>query len=74
MGNADSTDAGKILVVDTDGKISMGGATSSDLSGKEDKTNKLNGTATTGQKIGDLTAGSEIGQDQVMYPSAAAPR
>lgn len=36
------------------------------------KANKLNGTATSGQKIGDLAAGSGAGQDQVMYPSAAA--
>ena len=55
VGNADSADAGKILVVDTDGKISMGGTISSDLSGKEDKSNKLNGTATTGQKIGFIS-------------------
>ena len=38
----------------------------------EKLSNKLNGTATTGQKIGDLAAGSAAGQDQVMYPSAAA--
>lgn len=38
----------------------------------EKLSNKLNGTATTGQKIGDLAAGSADGQDQVMYPSAAA--
>lgn len=38
----------------------------------EVKSNKLNGTNTAGQKIGDLTAGSGAGQDQVMYPSAAA--
>ncbi|MBQ6736156.1 MAG: hypothetical protein IJQ90_01565 [Alphaproteobacteria bacterium] len=38
----------------------------------EKLSNKLNGTSTSGQKIGDLTAGSAAGQDQVMYPSAAA--
>lgn len=38
----------------------------------EKLSNKLAGTSTTGQKIGDLTAGSGTGQDQVMYPSAAA--
>ena len=74
VGNANSTDAGKVLVVDTDGKISMAasGTVGPDVSGKEDKSNKLNGTATTGQKIGDLAAGSAANQDQVMYPSAAA--
>ena len=39
---------------------------------KEAFSNKLNGTSTSGQKIGDLTAGSGAGQDQTMYPSAAA--
>ena len=38
----------------------------------EKLSNKLNGTSTSGQKIGDLAAGSAAGQDQVMYPSAAA--
>ena len=38
----------------------------------EKLSNKLNGTATSGQKIGDLAAGGAAGQDQVMYPSAAA--
>ena len=38
----------------------------------EKLSNKLNGTATSGQKIGDLAAGSGAGQDQTMYPSAAA--
>lgn len=38
----------------------------------EKLSNKLNGSSTSGQKIGDLTAGSAAGQDQVMYPSAAA--
>jgi len=42
------------------------------LEGKEDVSNKLNGTSTSGQKIGDLAAGSGASQDQVMYPSAAA--
>ena len=41
------------------------------LEGKEDVSNKLDGT-TSGQKISDLTAGSGAGQDQTMYPSAAA--
>lgn len=74
VGNANSTDTGKVLVVDTAGKISMAASNTvgADVSGKEDKSNKLNGTATTGQKIGDLAAGSAAGQDQVMYPSAAA--
>jgi len=44
----------------------------SSLSGYETTSNKLNGTSTSGQKIGDLAAGSAAGQDQVMYPSAAA--
>lgn len=38
----------------------------------EKLSNKLNGTSTSGQKIGDLAAGSGAGQDQTMYPSAAA--
>lgn len=41
------------------------------LEDKEDVSNKLDGT-TSGQKISDLTAGSGAGQDQTMYPSAAA--
>ena len=48
------------------------GAVYDALEGKEDVSNKLNGTSTSGQKIGDLAAGSGAGQDQVMYPSAAA--
>ena len=38
---------------------------------KEDVSNKLDGT-TSGQKIGDLPSGSGAGDDQTMYPSAAA--
>ncbi|MBO4480747.1 MAG: hypothetical protein J5742_03970 [Alphaproteobacteria bacterium] len=41
-----------------------------DVTGKEDKSNKLDGTS--GHTIGGLVAGSSAGQDQVMYPSAAA--
>ena len=68
-----SGNAGKVLVVGNDGSVTLSSSTiSSDLSGKEDVSNKLNGTSTSGQKIGDLTAGSAAGQDQVMYPSAAA--
>lgn len=48
------------------------GAISDSLTGVEVTSNKLNGTTTSGQKIGDLAAGSQAGQDQVMYPSAAA--
>ena len=69
-----STNAGKVLVVGNDGIVTTAASNTvgADVSGKEDKSNKLNGTATTGQKIGDLAAGSAAGQDQVMYPSAAA--
>lgn len=48
------------------------GAISESLTGVEVTSNKLNGTSTQGQKIGDLAAGNAAGQDQVMYPSAAA--
>lgn len=41
------------------------------LADKEDVSNKLDG-ATSGEKIGDIAAGPGAGQDQVMYPSAAA--
>ena len=41
------------------------------LADKENVSNKLDG-ATSGEKIGDIAAGSGAGQDQVMYPSAAA--
>ncbi len=41
------------------------------LEDKEDISNKLDGV-TTGEKISDIAAGSGAGQDQVMYPSAAA--
>lgn len=41
------------------------------LADKEDVSNKLDGVS-SGEKIGDVTAGSGAGQDQVMYPSAAA--
>lgn len=41
------------------------------LSDKEDVSNKLDG-ASSGEKIGDIAAGPGAGQDQVMYPSAAA--
>ena len=47
------------------------GAVYDALEDKEDISNKLDGV-TTGEKIGDITAGSGAGQDQVMYPSAAA--
>ena len=41
------------------------------LADKEDVSNKLDGT-TLGRKISDVPAGSGAGQDQTMYPSAAA--
>ena len=47
------------------------GAVYDALEDKEDISNKLDGV-TTGEKISDITAGSGAGQDQVMYPSAAA--
>lgn len=68
-----SGNVGKTLVVNSSGNLELSAnSISGDLSGKEDVSNKLNGTSTSGQKIGDLTAGSSAGQDQVMYPSAAA--
>ncbi|MBQ6027115.1 MAG: hypothetical protein IJL21_00980 [Alphaproteobacteria bacterium] len=47
------------------------GAVYDALEDKEDISNKLDGV-TSGEKIGDIAAGSGAGQDQVMYPSAAA--
>ena len=68
-----NANVGKTLVVNSSGNLVLSdSALGTDLSGKEDVSNKLNGTSTSGQKIGDLTAGSAAGQDQVMYPSAAA--
>lgn len=47
------------------------GAVYDALEDKEDVSNKLDGT-TSGQKISDVPAGSGAGDDQTMYPSAAA--
>ncbi len=65
-----NANVGKVLTLGSSGSVGLEAVPTP--ANMEVTTNKLNGTSTSGQKIGDLTAGPGAGQDQVMYPSAAA--